>query len=463
MKKFIALLMVAVLAVGCTVARAETLTFSSIFSTTTDEFKAFQAAHPDLVIKRSSVYYENSNELFGALVTREFDYDVLYLYGDQYDIQQLMAKGYLLDLSQNAVIDDMIHQMYPAIIDQLTHDGKIYAIPHSIYFEYSFIDREVWELAGLSEREMPTSFEALLDFLDDWCDRIEKEPEPNIRIVSSWDADTYNKASYTSKLTEMLINCHIAQLQSAGKTISFNDETFKSLLQRVEITGRRIYELEDPMDPLASGIKKQLLWHNGTPDFPLRMDNVVSLRLTDDQPPIIKADIHVLAAYAGTSLPSEAIDFLERDLMGQYNHEFHSTDPIYYFYADSQPVIDPEWDDKILDAQDRIAAIELQLQDTNISLDQREELENQLEAEKNRLNTLQSDSYKYIHSPEQHESYNAHVNDLYFAKPHVFTPGTEAYKNLRSLVDRFAAGLLSAPELLNELENLAWMLEMENQ
>lgn len=463
MKKFIALLMAAVLAVGCAAAHAETLTFSSIFSTTTDEFKAFQAAHPELVIKRSSVYYENTNELFGALITREFDHDVLYLYSSLYDIQQLMAKGYLLDLSQNAVIDDMIHQMYPAIIDQLTYDGKIYAIPESIYFMYSGIDRDVWELAGLSEREMPTSFEALLDFIDDWCDRIEKEPEPNIRIISSWDADTYNKASYTTVLTEMLINCHIAQLQSAGKAISFNDETFKSLLERVEITGRRIYELEDPMDPLASGIKKQFLWDNSTSSYPEKMDNVISMRLTDDQPQIIQTRIDVLAAYAGTSLPSEAIDFLERDLMGQYNHEFFFTDPIYYFYADSEPVIDPGWDDELLNVQGRIDAIELQLQDADISLDQREELENQLEAEKKWLNTLQSDGYKYKYSPEQHQSYNAHVDNLYFAKPHVFTPGTEAYKNLRSLVERFAAGLLPAPELLNELENLAWMLEMESQ
>ncbi len=90
-------------------------------------------------------------------------------------------------------------------------------------------------------------------------------------------------------------------------------------------------------------------------------------------------------------------------------------------------------------------------------------MESQLVAQKDWLNTLQSDSYKYQYSPEQHESYNAHVNDLYFAKPHVFTPGTDGYKNLRSLVDRFAAGLLPATQLLNELENLAWMLEMENQ
>ncbi len=279
---------------------------------TTDEFEAFQAAHPDLVIKSSSAYYDNSSELFGALVTREFDNDVLLLYSSQYDIQQLMAKGYLLDLSQNAVIDDLIHQMYTTIIDQLTYDGRVYAIPKSIRFKYAFIDRNVWELASLSEREMPTSFEAFLDFLDNWCDRIEKEPEPDIRIISAWDADTYNQASYTTVLTEMLINCYIAQLQYTGEAISFHDGTFTSLLKRVEIIGRRLYELEEPMDAFAPGIKQQFLWDNGTSSFPGKMDDVIFMRLTDDQPQIIQADIHVLAAYAGTSLPSEAIDFLEK-------------------------------------------------------------------------------------------------------------------------------------------------------
>jgi len=463
MKKFIALFMAAVLAVGCAAANAESLTFSSMLNITTDEFEAFQAAHPDLVIKRSSVYYDNSSELFGALVTREFDHDVLLLFSSQYDIQQLMAKGYLLDLSQNTAIADLVHQMYPNIIDQLTYDGKVYAIPKSIRFKYALIDRNVWELAGLSEREMPTSFEALLDFLDDWCDRIEKEPEPNIRIISSWDADTYNQASYTTALTEMLINHYIAQLQYTGEAISFHDEAFTSLLQRVEIIGRRLYELEEPMDAFASGIKKQLFRNNGTPNFPTRMDNVIFMRLTDDQPQIIQADMDMLAAYAGTSLPSEAIDFLEKDLMGQYNQEFLHTAPIHYFYADSESVINPGWDDELLNVQGRIDAIELQLQVTDISLDQREELENQLEAEKKWLNTLQSDGYKYKYSPEQHQSYNAHVNDLYFAKPHVFTSGTDGHNNLRRLVERFAAGLLPTTQFLSELENLAWMLEMENQ
>lgn len=444
-------------------ANADSLTFSSIFNIATDEFAAFQAAHPGLDIKESAIYYQNSGELIGSLVTREFDDDVLYLYGSLYDTQLLMEKGYLLDLSSNATIEALVRQMYPSIRNQLTYNNHIYAIPDTIRFEYSTIDLNTWEQAGLTSRALPTSFEEFLDFIEYWCDRIENEPEPNIRIISSWDADTYNQSSYTSVLTEMLITYHIAQLEYAGSSIRFNDKTFASLLARVKNIGQRIYELEGPVDSLASGIEHQFLWRSSSPSFPTDMENVISMRLTNTQPQIIKANLDVRAAYAGTSLPSEAIDFLERSLLGSYRNEFLVSSPIYYFYLNSKPVIRGGWEEEVANVQNRILQIETQLQDDNNSLDSREELEDQLISRQNRLIELQSDSYKYEYSPAQFESYNAHVDDLYFARPNVFTPGTDGYSNLKSLIDRFSAGLLPTSQFLSELDNLAWMLEMENE
>ena len=80
-----------------------------------------------------------------------------------------------------------------------------------------------------------------------WCDRIEKNPENNIRVWNGWDASVYNSSSYTQLLTEILIDNVIMQSEFAEQELSFSADELIPLLKRAQVIGQRIYELEPPV------------------------------------------------------------------------------------------------------------------------------------------------------------------------------------------------------------------------
>ena len=70
---------------------------------------------------------------------------------------------------------------------------------------------------------------------------------------------------------------------------------------------------------------------------------------------------------------------------------------------------------------------------------------------------------RYLISPNDLQLYRMYGENLYFQKPSIFDPSTEdryTY-NMKQLRDRFSSGGMSVEQFVKELDQLAWMLEME--
>lgn len=236
-----------------------------------DGFRSFQAIHPDVQCSWSEQDYSNINDLNSALLTGEFDSDVYNLNSLLFDCKQIMTKGYCIDLSRSEIIRKEIAKMQPSIVTQVMQDDKIYAIPFDISFSFWAVNAEAWTAAGFTDADVPTSFPEFLDFLSSWVDRIEDDPEPDISINNRWVESLYNENSYTSWLTQILMENYIMQVQYAGQLLRFDNDELITLLNRVKEIGAAIYRSE----PATKG-KMQLFDEVASDRCPRRLIQVLS-------------------------------------------------------------------------------------------------------------------------------------------------------------------------------------------
>lgn len=175
MKRAYALFLALLISLSLTsYAQGQTLVSYRGFDPDEQSYRDFVAAHPDVTLKGWEPYYSTTGEFVGALLTKALSSDLFDISTFTVDYRQIMKKGYLLDLSGSSVIREAISRMHPSIAAQTMLDGKIYAVPTRISFDYMEVNRDGWAQAGLSEADVPDSFPAFLDFLEHWCDQTEK-------------------------------------------------------------------------------------------------------------------------------------------------------------------------------------------------------------------------------------------------------------------------------------------------
>lgn len=140
----------------------------------------------------------------------------------------------------------------------------------------------------------------------DW-DAVDENPEPQISINNRWVESLYTEYSYTRWLTEMLIENYIMQLQYAGEPLRFENDTLVSLLERVKEVGEAIYYSE----PVTKG-SMQLIDNVSSNRWPKISDSgIISMRVNEEQPRLIKSYISMSAVKAGTEKEALAIELLE--------------------------------------------------------------------------------------------------------------------------------------------------------
>lgn len=450
MKKAIAYLLTILLCAAYGVpAGAETLKLYRV-SDQNDGFKLFQAAHPDIECVWSDQDYSTLEGLVAALLTGEFEADVYDLNSLFFDCQQVMTKGYCVDLSGSETIRNELSKMHPSIVAQAEQEGKIFAVPSMVSFNFWAINMEGWEAAGLSDADVPDTFPAFLDFLEAWTERIDENPEPQISINNRWVESLYTEYSYTRWLTEMLIENYIMQLQYAGEPLRFENDTLVSLLERVKEVGEAIYYSE----PVTKG-SMQLIDNVSSNRWPKISDSgIISMRVNEEQPRLIKSYISMSAVKAGTEKEALAIELLEHLVTNIPDLDRA------LLYREAEPVLNPNYEREYARTVNYIENIEAELTSPELDADEQKDLEISLNNYKNMLESI--GQRKYDVSPEQLHNYQGYVDELYFPAPGIFFIATDVGWTLKQKEDQFAAGLLSAREFVRELDHLALMIEMEN-
>lgn len=433
------------------VGYSETLvTYGGSFSEENIGFQTFLSDHPEVSLSWPDVVYYSSSAFTNALLTRDFNYDLFTWTTSQIDWQNLMDKGYCGDLSSSHILMEAVKKMHPNIARQAIHNGRLLAIPQRVNFVFLQIDEDTWFEAGLTLENVPQSFPEFLNFLENWCDRIEESPEPTIRIIGSWDSVTYTEASYTSWLTRLLLNEVFLQMSYAGEELYFDDLELLALVKQCDAVGKRIYHLESRNDALS------LFDEVARGTWPTNHANIVFLRQNDMQPKLMKASVSMWAINSLSSNQELSIELLEKVTLSARQLNSYTA---LFLYSDAQAQINPDYETDLAYWTDEINTVLAQLQDPDLDGESKANFEEMLIRNERALELVERK--KWILHPDQLADYQASVDMLYFPIPNIFD-SSQSSVELERLLNQFGNHQLTAEDFLNKLSRIARMMRLED-
>ena len=414
-----------------------------------DAYMRIIEAHPDAKVTAISNPYYTSEMLINALLTGGFEYDIYTTITSAFNVPRLIEKGYCADLSDNEEIRALVDGMYAPIAAQVRQGDAIYGLPINATINYLTYRPSAWTSAGLTEEDVPQTFNEFLDFLDRWMEDIQPELEEPYCVTSTFDETLYTKDSYTSFLVEMLIERYIMQCNYAGEPLRFNNPAFLMLLERCREVGQRLYELE-PEPNVGTG-----LFEKSTGMMALRQ--LIPLTITAEQPPLIRMNVNLLMVYTDTDAKALAEEF------ALYSYDMHNPNNQAILMKDCEAIETPGRNEALALWSGNVAEIERRLESESMPADERDELELELERFRLIVESISSDDSRYLYSPETLALYRSYGDYFYIQPPHIFNPGTEEGRQLESLEKQYCESAISAEHLVRRLDEMARMIEMEGK
>ncbi|NLO85973.1 MAG: extracellular solute-binding protein [Clostridiales bacterium] len=442
-----ALLMVILVLTSLSSAIGETTIYLLGAGKTSKSYQMFSQAHPELTVEFESNIFLSTNEMITAMLTGEFPYDTFVLMSNSFDVKQMLTKGYCAEITDSSVVPQELGKMYKPIEQMLTLDGNIHGVPFDFHMGYYSYDPVAWAAAGLGEEDVPRSFEELLDFLEAWMERIKDSPEDEIFICSTFDEELYGEHSYINYLVDKLVTNHIMQCNYANEPIRFDTPIFRAMMERCQKIGTDLYAIEPEQ---KSGLGLFYEWHG------MRgLTYLVPLRLTVDQPILIPSTLYAVFVNALSQHQALAMDYLEACLA------CIEPESGAYLYRDAEPV-EQEGYSRSMDAvQAEIDALEQRATNSELDPLEKNTLQDQITEKKLKWEEMSTSDERYIISPQDLELYRTYGDCLYFQPPSIFDPSTEEGQNLRQLRDGFSTGNLTVEQFISRLDEMAWILELE--
>ena len=271
----------------------------------------WRETYPETSIKMDRyVAYRSTDVLIAGLQKNPVKQDVLTLSTDYYKLSDVMASGGLADLSGEPELSALVDAMHPPFAEAARYEGGVYGVPYGVAFN-SFIsyNARAWEMAGYSEADVPTSFTALIDFVERWAERCKATPVENIHLTS--DFKRFQATSYAEWLTMQLVQQQANQCLAEGKSLVFNTPEIVALLERIAAVSPVLYEVDNTFARRNSP-------NNGEPVYDLfslsdemsALGRMIPSRMTDNDPLLIPVYVSVLSVPANCRNPEAARNFI---------------------------------------------------------------------------------------------------------------------------------------------------------
>lgn len=415
-------------------------------------FKALIDNHPEIETETVSNIVYSTEELVGGLLSGEFNYDTFVMNSSAFDVNRLIEKGYCSSLESSAPIMSSVQQMYDPIQKMVMKNETAYGVPFYCYISYFRYSPEAWSAANLTKQDVPQSFEQLLDFLENWIERIKECPdEITVCVVNTFDEDHYGPHSYVSFLVDRLVANHIMQCNYAGEPIRFDTPLFRNILERCQQIGKALYEYE-PQAKTEFGLFYDWQGMRG-------LECMIPLRITCEQPILIKANVFLAFSNIRTNYPNLASEYLENVLA------YMKPEDAAYLYPDAEPVEDAEYMRSMNLLGSQLKILEDQYDTLNAADDPLAQLtlKDQIDDLKREYDKMANSEERYIISPNDLAMYHQYGEHLYFQAPSVFDPAREEGQTMRQLRDRFSQGNMPIDQFVKRVDTLAYMLESESQ
>ncbi|MCH5288128.1 MAG: extracellular solute-binding protein [Christensenellaceae bacterium] len=420
-------------------------------------YDEWQAAYPRTRLRVNWTVPYSSSSLVRALQDGKMKQDVLALSSELFDWSAAASSGGLMDLSDDPELVELVSQMHPLFSEAAYQGGGLYGIPCEVMFSpMVYCNVWAWEEAGYTAEDMPSSFASLMDFLEDWVARCEKEPAQDIRV--SWDFSNYTQVPYVSWLVNLLLQHRINQCEAEGIAITFNTPEIVSLLERASIVGRAIFAMEPAPQPQPDTNEVYLL--ESTMQTPRKLPQMIPYRMSDSDQQLIPVYVTYLCVPKNCANPEAARAFIRLYMRCLREHVY------------DDPMATTAWDGEALMArallfadvtgdiwaydygvaeirQQGLAKQEAIASNPSADAKRRELAERAIERFEHGHMLERAAEQEYVFTAEQLALYQATVSSLRVVNSHSMIADG---KTAQSLVNQFVAGRITAQEFVERMD-----------
>lgn len=185
--------------------------------------QAFRQLHPEVEVKESYGYL-SPEDFAQQMVLQDSTYDIYFVDFTDIDFRNVMEKHYCVDLSGSEIIRADVQAMVPEVVARVTEGERIYALPCYYGASAPAYYASVLESLGLTEADLPTTYDEFLDFVV-WFDTYrESLPEP---------VYLFNHILVYRALVRMITTTQVDNCIRAGEPITVDTPEYRALLERL--------------------------------------------------------------------------------------------------------------------------------------------------------------------------------------------------------------------------------------
>jgi hypothetical protein len=381
--------------------------------------------------------------------------DIYAIYLRDYNIQDLFGKGYFADLGGSEAVKNAVSAMYPFLKDALVRNEKIIALPFMNHYSVYSYNPRAFEEVGLTEADVPKTYCELFDFMEKWeAEYAEKYPS-----MSLFGQEADILSCKLTIISSILDDQRYACLRR-GESVTYDTPEMLALLDKFEkadFSGISALtpDISSDENVITNEWPKQLFQiggYAGTQTAINRHFSYMPLKLSENEPPVVLADIQALIINPYTQNFDTALKFVSY-VAGNLPKPLRAD----LMPLENEPIRDTSFDFSKLEEDIKLTEKtlkEAKEEDKRTFQDRLDRLNKQYEFKK---------SLEWISTQESITAFRA--LGLYFTlqSPNPMY-GTGAATELQDLIyNRFLDGQLPAGQFLKELDRKLRMMELENK
>ena len=415
--------------------------------------RKFTQENPDIPLIFSEQYYGMA-DLGQAMVSGDTTIDVIRTNVEN-GFDNLLEKGYCADLSSSQKLMDYVNSLYPALRDEVMKDGKLYAIPVSVYGStLSYMPSKLEEI-GLTEEDMPTTFVELCEFITRWNNEwIDDENKTNVMPFCT-------TMSNRSVVFDLMLKAYLDYYDAKGEPLTFDTPEFNAMLTALDSMDASNLDMPANMSDqeydeyyqLYSGVfvdRGLLSTAEGEyATVPLK------LSIGEGKDFTVGTTMEVLFVNPRCANLPEAIKLLEC-----YVDTLDESYKILMCPDCNDPVENQYYQDTLKNFQDSLAELQEQLKTADDA--EKRDLEDTIKYYEDSLNN--KESFRWDYSAQTIAQYRE-IGDHVFARHAnvLYSAGNDTSTQLRSLHERYVQKQITRDQYIKELNQKARMSVLENQ
>lgn len=413
-----------------------------------EQINGFVKAHPDAAVELAGDAPQDA-EAFLRHMQSDAAADIYVLNLDCGYFDALRDKGYLADLSASSELMDFVGRMYPQLTRDLLTDGRLYALPVYMYTFIPGYHPAALEKIGLSESDLPASYEELLDFIVRWEQEFYDE-YPDMSLYGT--ASDLFEGLFNDLLDAQLLLC-----EAKGEALTFNTPEMRELLTRLERLRPVISEVVPVPEEgtlVRIDAERQLLVTGYIPlptTFANRDAQPLLLSLTQGEVPVISVSMAVMVANPYTrnlDLVTELMAYVAENLPQELKAAM--------LPDENEPIEDFMYTATIDMDRDALAAVMARLADCDPA--DRMALESELKDCQAALR--EQEEHRWAFSEEEITAYRERIAPYLMASATNLFSGEEG--ETQTLRRRYLDGQMGLEQFIREFDRLVGMRMQES-